>query len=238
MPFCSEAGGMVMPGKKKKKYPGPCPDPEKYILVQTKKGAFWRRKRGTVRPAHLNDSFKRNVANSKVAAPAAKRVIRALQHWLRDLHTGRLQVRMTTAFIKSINKKGCIDFSCLEDFEFHEYKLRSLLHGGCFVKQNGKAISISIHLNEYTMNQHSRLVIGYSFEAILLYGDVTKDKGFEVDSVVSPLYAFHDTTERQCELTLYLPDESVRWMVMLKVSCQEENRMATHPKGYGMRVVG
>jgi hypothetical protein len=39
--------------------------------VRTKEGDFWRGKRGTVSPARLNDSFKQNVVNSKVASPAA-----------------------------------------------------------------------------------------------------------------------------------------------------------------------
>jgi hypothetical protein len=107
-----------------------------------------------------------------------------------------------------------------------------------WVEQQGSKITLHIYVTSETVKLYSRFVIGYYFEVILLYGDVTKDKGLEVDSVVSSLYAFSDENEGICDFNLYLPDGSFRWMVMLKVSCQEENRMAVSEKGYGMRVVG
>src|SRR5207244_606430 len=93
------------------------PDPEKYILVNTKERSFWRRKRGTVTPAALNAAFAKNASNSKVASPAAKRIVQKLRPMLQGLDTGRLTARLAGRLIKAINEKGQPDFSFLRNFE-------------------------------------------------------------------------------------------------------------------------
>lgn len=223
---------------KKNMQPGPCPDPEKYILVTTKEGCFWRRKRGTLKPARLNTSFRKNVINSKVAAPAAKRVIQKLQPFLRDLQTGRLNVRLTAAFIKSMNEKGQPDFSYLQGLNMHEQPLKNLLTGYYNVLRCGNEIKIEIAIEPNTVKQPSESVTGYYFEAILLYGDVTKDNGLHIDSAISPLYSFGSKSKSVCILSLDVPTGNLPWMVLLKVSCQKRNRPDGNVRRKGMEVVG
>lgn len=223
--------------KKKKRSPGPCPDPEKYILVRTKEGDFWRRKRGTLKYARLNASFRKNVMSNKVASPAAKRVIQELRPFLRDLQTGRLQVRLTGAFIKAITEKGRPDFSFLKEFDFHEHKLSALLSNGWYVEKDGDTVKIDIPVTPGAVKQYNRAVTDYYFEAILLYGDVRKSDALHIESTISRLYSFSDSDEEDCILTLSLPVGKHPWMVILKASCLEKDQMARHEKGYGMRVV-
>jgi hypothetical protein len=34
-----------------------------------------------------------------------------------------------------------------------------------------------------------------------------------------------------------VPEDDVQWIVLLKVSCLEENEVDVHPKNYGMKVL-
>ncbi len=57
----------------------PCPLPGAYILIETKEGVFWRKKRGLGKPAVLNDVLQANVDKMKISSPAAKRILTALR---------------------------------------------------------------------------------------------------------------------------------------------------------------
>lgn len=226
-----------MAAKKKNGWPGPCPDPDRYILVQTKEGAFWRRKRGTLKPARLNTSFRKNVINSKVAGPAAKRVIRQLQPFLRVLQPGRLQAQLAGAFIKSLNENGRIDYSFLQDLELNRHPLAKLLNDFYFANPNDSSIKICIPVNSKSMNRLNQAVTDYYFEAILLYGDPSQENRLQIYSTISRLYSFINHIKTKCVFTLQLPPNNIPWMVLLKASCQRPNQPSNNPRAYGMKVV-
>jgi hypothetical protein len=226
-----------MSAKRKRSHLPPCPDPEKYILVKAKEGPYWRRKRGTVKPARLNRVFAQNVINNKVASPAAKRIIQKLRPWLQDLNTGRLTARLAGQLIKTLNQQGCLDFSLLKGFEFQQLALGRLLRSKPIVVQQGIDITVYIHLYRNTVTRRDDLVKDYYFEAILLYGDMTADNGLRIDSTISQLYSFEDTSWKVCEMDLQLPEEGVTWMVIVKTICQEEGRQSVHPRHFDMGVV-
>jgi hypothetical protein len=236
MPPGSRAILFIMSAKKRKPLP-PCPDPDKYILVNSKEGPHWRKKRGTVTTARLNTVFEKNVDNSKVASPAAKRIVQKLRPFIQELNTGRLTAKLAGALIKAINEYGEPDFFFLNGFEFQFPPLGKLLYKQVTVRQNGDEIVISIPIDPCTMAPMNKLVTDYYFEAVLLYGDVRKENGLRIDSVISPLYPIKNTIETICELSLQLPATPFPWMILLKASCQEENRPSIHYDHYGMRVV-
>lgn len=227
-----------MSSKKKNGILPPCPDPEQYILVKTKEGSFWRRKRGTLTPARLNTAFAQNVAHSKIASPAAKRIVQKLHPFLQDLHTGRLIARLSGLLIKTINQKGHMDFSLLNDFEFQQPALSKLLFTDVDVVQKGGDISLHIPVYPGVVARRGNLVKGFYFEAILLFGDLAAVNGLRIDSTISKLYSFGDKREHNCVLVLQLPASGVPWMCILKAICQEADRPSVSPRHFGMKVVG
>jgi hypothetical protein len=229
-----------MPERKKvSKNPStPCPDPERYILVRTKKGAFWRRKRGTVKPARLNDVFKQNVNATFVASPAAKRIITALEPYMQGLQTERLVAGISGRLRKALNERGHIDFTYLKGFDFQpDWPLRKRLVYGYTLKQQDRLLKIEIEVDGLTLKRYNRRVTDYYFEAICLYGDATRDRALQVDSVSSPLYSFDSEQKLICVLPISLPGTGDPWMVLLKVSCHEGQELASHPKHYAMAIV-
>jgi hypothetical protein len=215
----------------------PPPEGAQYVWVTTKEGSFWRRKRGSIKPAPVNAVFARNAEASKVTGPSAKRVVDKLRPFLTGLQTGRLTVRIIGAFRKTLNQKGSIDFTLLEGMELQpDYPLARLLVSPYKVEQANNSVRIQIPIERGGVKQHNKIVSDYYFEAVVVQGDATKDNGLRVDSVQSQVYSFAED-KKQCELMVDLPAQKGAWMLLLKISCIEGNEMAVHPKHYGMKVV-
>jgi hypothetical protein len=107
----------------------PCPDPENYIWVHTEDGGYWRRKRGSVKPAKLNMQFKEGNELMKIAAPAAKRIVQKLRAFLDRMKTGRLNATISGKIRKALSVRGVADFCFFDEFELH----RNILSGLCLM---------------------------------------------------------------------------------------------------------
>jgi len=100
--------------RKRRKYrqaPPPPKDDGSYILVKTKEGPYWRRKRGTVKIARLNDVFGANAAATAIASPAAKKILDKLQPYLSGLNTGRFIANVSARLKQSLAGSGELNFS-------------------------------------------------------------------------------------------------------------------------------
>lgn len=226
-----------MPGKKKwySKLP-PCPDPEQYILIKTKEGDFWRRKRQKQSP--VNRGFSANVSATEIVSPAVKRIRNKLEAYTHKLDTGRLHGRLTGLLNKTYKAKGFIDYSGLKGFEFQpDHPLARLLLTQYEVNKGFEFTELLIPVTSGVLKKHNDLVTDFYFEGILLFGNPLADEPLQTAYALSKPYSFTDTVEEDCKIVLPLPEKNVPWMLMLKVSCLEGNEMAVHVKHYGMRVV-
>lgn len=218
--------------------PGPNPDPQRYILVTTREGSFYRQKRGQVRPVSLNAGLQRSADCMKVCNPAAKRLVAALRAHLEGLQTGRIIARASGMLRRALYQKGIADYSYFAHYDLQDdYPLEGLLQAPYEVKVGKGSIEVSVTIDRYTVKRHNSLVSHYYFDAVLVWGDPTKEKGLRVDSTTSPLYPIGEGRKSSCSLLLELPKKEAPWMVLLKVSCLEGNELAVHPRHYGMRVV-
>jgi hypothetical protein len=216
----------------------PCPgNPEDYVLVQSKEGVHWRKKRGTVRPARLNPAFLGNAHAMAIVSPAAKRVIAAMRPFLRGISRGRLNARIANAFRRSLKEKGCLQVSYLKGLEFQaDHPMDGLVKSQYSVSVGSGSVRVEIPIDHIHMKAQNPLATEYYFELVLLYGDANEDWGLRTESVESPLYVYGDRTKRVCVLELDLPEQE-DWCVILKVSSLEGNQLAVHPMHYRMRVV-
>jgi hypothetical protein len=216
----------------------PCPDPERYALVKTEEGYYWRRKRGTVKPAKLNPAMNRNAATAKITAPAASRLLRKLATYTHGIKKGRINLIISGMLMKTYHTRGVIDFSMLEGLELNMgYPLEKLFYGDYTVIQDGQSLRLKIELTKGTVQRFNNLVTDYNFEAVLLYGDTTREAALRTDDISSALYSFAQAAPDNTELVLSLPDTDAPWMMLLKINCLEGNELAAHPKHYAMKVV-
>jgi hypothetical protein len=212
-----------------------CADPENHVLVKTREGVHWRKKR---RKGKLNEGFATNADLSKITGPAASNVVQRLRPFLKGIDGGRLTLRISNALRKGLKEKKRLDLSALEGVEMQrDYPLHQLLLVPYLLEVEDSMFKIKIGIESKCVKKQNSLATHFYFEAVMVYGDVATENGLRVASIGSRLYAFGEGPEEVCKLSLPLPEKKVSWMALLKVSCLEGNEMGHHPKHYGMKVV-
>lgn len=208
--------------RKKKKQRKPLPlnyDPEKYIWVQTKEGGYPRRKRGTVKPAQLNNVLQQNAVITRETNEAAKRVLGKLYPFLQYVKTGRTIVRIAGAFKKAIAQNGQMDYTFLKDLDFQDdYPLSDLFKGLVNPREEKGILTLHMSVGDVNVKRHSNHATGYFIEFILLFGDPAAAHELRVDSSESRTYTFGEGNFIDCDLSIQLPEKQP-WMVLLKISC-------------------
>lgn len=212
-----------------------CPDPDNYILIRTRDGVYWRRKRTK---GKVNTSFAENVDLSKICGPAAQRIVQKLRPFMKGIDAGRITLRISNALRKFLKEKKQLTLSALDGVEMQrDYPLHELLLASYRTIVENSMCKIQIEVAKNCVKKQNQIATHFYFEGLILYGDVAKENDLRTDSVESKLYSFGEEPTEVCELCLSLPEGDVQWMVLLKVSCLEGNEMALHAKQYGMKVV-
>jgi len=218
----------------------PCPgNPEDYTLVRPKnEPPYWRKKRGTVKPAKLNTSFKNNVKLNKNVSSMASSIKKKIMPFLEKLETGRFVAKVSGRLRKEYYKSGKFNFGGLKEYELQPtYSLSNLLRREYDVHVKGNEAIIEIPLGENAVKKFNGLVTGYFFEGILLHGDLSKPNSLRVDSETSPVYDIRLKQATNCRLSLHLPTKKVSWMVMLKLHLVMGTKTGDFHKHFGMKVV-
>ena len=237
---------MAAANRKGTKHLPPCPDPERYVRVDTREGSYWRRKRGTVKPALLNERFAANNRAYKVLMPAAARVVHHLEPYTRGLRPGRITARIAALWLPDYLSSGRISFTALEKLEFQpESPTEKLLKGGASLLSrklrttaDGAAVhTLSIAPDKGSVQAQNDLVTDYYFELILLYGDCTQDGGLSVCSGSSALYRYGEEPAAPCVMELTAAPAGEPWMLLLKLNSLEGPELAVHCRHYAMLVV-
>jgi hypothetical protein len=215
----------------------PCPDPERYVLVKTKEGNYWRRKRGSAaKKATLNEAFEMNRVGMAVTAPAAKRIVNKLRPFLDSLSTGRITVRISGLLRKQMNRTGKLDYSLFRGFDLQPgYPIDHLLETQVVISSKEDVLQIEIPIQSSTVKKGNKNITDYFFEVIVLSGDCTVEKGLKIESGSSAVYPIHSVSDEGCRFNL--PIGRNPWMAVLKVCCREGNGLAAAAGNYGMKVI-
>jgi hypothetical protein len=224
--------------KKIKPDPPAPPNAHNYILVKTKEGAYWRRKRGTVKPAKLNTVLSNNAKLTSIVSPLASLIRKKLMPFLERLDTGRFIAGISARLKTEYNETGKLSLVALHEYEVQpRFKLQDLLATGYLPRTEKGEVIIDILPSERPVRRLNKSVTGYYFDAILLYGDLAKPNSLRIDSETSAVFEIGLKTKTNLRLSLVLPAKKVSWAVFLKLSCIEGNEPANHPRHYGMKVV-
>ena len=216
----------------------PPADGHGYVLVHTKEGPYWRKKRGSVKKAELNEAFQKNAEATALASPAAKRIRGKLKEFFKGLDTGRFIANISAKLKKTYITTGAWNFSLLEGYDLQpDHPLTELFRGNYYIIEKKGEVTIHIPIGKETVKRHNSLVTDYYFDLIILYGDPSKKNDLRIESETSKLYPTHRELKTECNLSLSLPAKKTPWMILLKLSCLEGNAPASHPRHYGMKVV-
>jgi hypothetical protein len=213
----------------------PCPDPDRYILVRTKEGMHWRRKRGSVKKAKLNDALQQSAVMLRQCSAMSRRIRARLGEYFSRLETGRLHLRVCARLRHAMKETGHARLQCLEGLEIQErFPLERLLTGWYSVTVKDGMVDVRIPVGADTIKQNSGIVTGYFFQLIIVYGDCMEEYGLRVEEETSEVYMTGQEAG-ECRMLMVLPEKE--WMVLLKVCCMEGKEKAKAARNYGMRVV-
>jgi hypothetical protein len=216
----------------------PCPDPDKYVLVRGKYRYFWRRKRGTVKPAVLNEVLTRSAAITAKTNRAAKQMMSLLSVFTQRMELGMTTTRVAGAFKKVYLETDKMDFRYMDRFLFQEdYPIHKLFTGYVHKQIAGGSLQLSIGVGSLNMHPPSPKAGSYQLHAILLYGDPSKDRGIKIETDESRTYSFKEKGDIQCPLSLVLPPKNRPWMVLLHIGCKLNIPLPAGPKYHAMMVV-
>jgi hypothetical protein len=210
-----------MPKRKFDPTKPPCPDPDKFILIRGEYRYFWRRKRGTVKPAVLNTVLAESAAITKNTNRAARQLMSLLSVFTQHMSLGRTTSRIAGAFKKVYLKTGRMDFSYMEKVEFQEnYPVHRLYKGGISKQLVKGCLELHVPVGDEHMKRWSRTAVSYQLHAILLYGDPAKERGIRIETDESRTYHFGEGKKMDCHLRLVLPPKNRPWMALLYMGCK------------------
>jgi hypothetical protein len=216
----------------------PCPDSERYLLVKGKYRYHWRLKRGTVKPAVLNDVMKKSAAITAQTNQAAKQMMSLLSVFTQRMKLGTATTRVAGAFKKAYLKNGRMDFSFMEGLLFQEDFPINRFFTGIVQKQmiNG-SLQLNIEVGRHNIKRHSKDAVTYQLHAIMLYGDPAKERGIKIETDESRTYSYDEEGNIDCQLSLVLPPKNRPWIVLLHIGTKFRVSFRAEAKFHAMMVV-
>jgi len=218
----------------------PCPDPDLYIWVKTRKGGFWRKKRGSVNEAVLNDALKRNAYLTKPMNESASRILLMLRPYLDNMNTKGIYATLSGLLKKGYNQHNRTDYAFLKELNLQpNYPLENLIGKIYTIKADEKYVKVEIPIDAAVLRKQSMLVSHYFFELILLQGDASVENEMMITSDRSDVYP---VGAKFPNCILEVTSARIPWMVLLKCGCIESPtantvEYAVSPRHYGMKVV-
>lgn len=218
----------------------PCPgDPEKYTLVRGKYGYYWRRNRGTVKPAVLNEVLSRSAAITGKTNHAAKHMMSLLAVFTQHMALGTNTTEVGGAFKRAYLQDGRMDFRFMHEIVFQgkEYPIHKLFKGHVYPKIERGCLQLQVGVGGPNVKAPSRHAAGYRLTAILLYGDPSKERGIKIETEESDLYSFQEKSLVEWKVSMVLPAKNRPWVVLLYIGCKMRDSLPAGPRYHAMWVV-
>ena len=223
----------------KKKYPRgtvpPCPGrAEDYSLADRGGYYYWRRKRGTVKPATLNAAMQKRNDAMRALGPVIKQLKMALVPLMQPLPAGTLQNDLFKWLQQYWVDTGLLSFENLQHRDLHrKYRLQKIFHAAYNHAASNEHLQLMLPQCSYAVTPQNKLVTDFVVEAVLLW---ETSQGFETSTQTSSLYAINKGMHTGCDFSWPLPEQG-NWLLLLKLICFEGDEFASHPMHYGIKVI-
>jgi hypothetical protein len=216
----------------------PCPDPDKYVLIRSKYRYYWRKKRGTVKPAVLNEVLQRSAAITAKTNRAARQMMSLLSVFTQRMELGITTTRIAGAFKKAYLEDGKMDFRYMNKIQFQEdYPIYKLFTGRVYPTIARGSLLLDIGVGNLNVHSPGSKAASYQLHAILLYGDPAKERGIKIETDESRTYLYKEKGDLSCQLSLILPAKNRSWMVLLYIGSKLSVPLAAGPRYQAMMVV-
>ncbi len=211
------------------------PDPEKYQIIKTREGWYLKRRRGTVKPATINETLRLHAASN--CGAETKEVFRALKPFIPRLY-GRLQVYFAMRLKKAKLETGRADYRYCEGYEINRlHPLQDIYLENISITEKKGMLYFDLPVSGDGIRKKNNLVTDFYFEAILINGDPAVPGSLRSESDRSELISYNNIPNKKVQLNLILPAKDIPYLVILKFGCMEGRQHAAHGKHYGVKVV-
>lgn len=201
-------------------------------------GEHVRVKRGTHKPADVNESFKEN-SNYLIGANGPARMIKtALDPYCKNFVYGQLWQRLVSLFRAQLKEHGRIDLSALEGLEVNvKYPLgRFLLMKASAVADATLAtLQVTLFYDAPPQFKRSKHIDGYQLSVIALYPDI-KTGIATTAMATSPLMELKSKV-KELQFQLPLPPGAEVYLLCVKLEGMEQGRNPGGMATKGMRFV-
>jgi hypothetical protein len=215
----------------------PCPDWNKYIMVHTREGYYWRKKRGADHKVEINSELSANAEAIRITTPLVRQFLNSISHHLKRHYGERMFLRMNHAFKKCLKKNGRVDYSATKDFVFYPRNpFPHQIAGSCSTRLNADKTRLQVEIKPFDIPPQNGLVTEYYFQLILVTGDPNEENRLEVETMESPLFPYGQDRTNTVSFETDLPEDKP-WLAMIKLNSLEMNELAVHARHYGLVVV-
>jgi hypothetical protein len=197
---------------------------------------YVRAKRGTYKPAVLNDAMKKSSASQAKGNVPSQMILYATEPFRKDFKDGKLWNRLGSYFRGELNKETPHLFQNLEDFELHtQYPLAKIFPVTTTITPNVDNKKLSVVLKssvapKFRYKKYDGLkVTVYGVYPDLETQDVDVDfSEFEIEGLKNSL---------NVEAEFDFPKEGNTVLFMVKVEAVENGKVSPSPNSKGMKIL-
>lgn len=145
---------------------------------------------------NINEVLTRSAGLTKPTNDASKQLMNILSVYTQRMELGGVATQIAGAFKKSVLKTGKMDFSFMKDIVFQEdFPFNKLCTGAIKTKIEKETLYLQVEVGNSSVKKLSNIAAGYELEAILIFGDPSKERGLRIESERSRLYTFKEKGE-------------------------------------------
>ena len=200
-------------------------------------GDHVRAKRGTYKKARLNEALKKGSVFIGEANAAAKLFKDAVDPYRKRLIDNSLWPNLLSMFRRQQTKTGCVDFSQLEPFEFHNrYTLHKLLPVDAVISYDDKTGTLRAVISYQGLPHFGKSrVDGYKLSAIVLFPDLKKKTANTVveESAILPL----EGKQAPFDVAISVPKRADCFILCLRIDGCSEGKVYHTIATKGMAVI-
>lgn len=206
-------------------------------FVKSKRyGAHVRSKRGTIKPAVINDAFVASKERLVMANQQAKLIFNAVRNEHKD---GTLWSRLLSVFRNELKEGKKPGVDCLKDLEcskeFRLDRLISLSIRDFSVEIGKKKMKIAVNLKDQPVWKRSRSINGYQLGVVLVFLNFAKGMMHKEGAFGKVLGL--DDKPGSVALEVAIPKGYTEYLLFIKLNGCFYREIETAPFAKGMRVI-
>jgi hypothetical protein len=200
-------------------------------------GNHVRAKRGTIKPAVLNDTLTACKDRLQQAGSPARLIFNAIKEEHKD---GGLWSRLLSVFNKDIKDGKAVGVACLRDLECSQERQLSSLVGSfsLTIEQSNNTLQVAVKMDHHAhWKRKPKFIDGYQLSLVVLFPDFAGNR-LHSETVCGAITKFDAPLPGLYSLQVPVVAWATEYVVFMKLTACAGVTLVKGPTTKGMRVVG